>query len=232
MDAEIELMGTKHVEVPYFCSQMNEPNASVLIVGERHGGEGVSETIKYMGFHNVTTTDIVSIAENSWLDKNRGDWKHIESDFTEFDENNKYDYIVAVSVFEHFGFWFSGNRMANGIIESDGCKWNHDIRGITKACRLLRDQHSKLIITLPAGPYMNYEKSGEPFLRSYDYLRQNIVKNAILQEGCVLHDEKFYFSEDVSNWEVVGAGINDPLNYSKFNPFTPNVIWAFTIKKL
>ena len=36
---------------------------------------------------------------------------------------------------------------------------------------------SKLIITLPIGPYMNYQESGYPFLRYYDLQRQNLIKN-------------------------------------------------------
>lgn len=229
---EIELRGSKMVEVPYFAAQFDDINKSVLIVGERHGGEGVSETIKQIGFTNVTTTDIVPIAPNSWLEKNGAGWKHVLADFTEYDESLKYDYIVANSVFEHFGFWFAGNRMANGLCENDQCRWNHDLKGITKACRLLKDSYAKLIITLPAGPFMNYEESGEPFLRSYDWRRQAIIKRVLVESGCHVQNEKFYFSSDFSNWEEVGPEINHPSNYKNYNPHTPNVIWGLTIQKL
>ena len=229
---EIELKGTKIVEVPYFASQLVELNKSVLIIGERHGGEGISETVKAIGFPDVTTTDIVDILRDSWYEKNRGGWKHIKGDFIQFDETNKYDYIISISVFEHFGFWFSGNRMATSLADkNDECLWNHDIRGINKACNLLKDSESKLIITLPAGPYMNYEDTGEPFLRYYDWKRQNIIKTEINSRGFYIYDEKYYHSTDYENWNETDFSINDPKNYNKYSTYSPNVIWAFTIKK-
>lgn len=226
----IKLSGTKLVEVPYFANQLSDSNKSILIVGERWGGiEGISETIKELGFLNVTTTDILDVEEEAWLKKETS-WRHIKSDFIEFDEANKYDYIISISVFEHFGFWFAGNRMANGLSEDDKCYWNHDIRGILKACKLLKDHESKLIITLPAGPYMNYETSGEPFLRYYNAQRQHIVKNACNDAGCFVSDEKFFYSEDFQSWEEVSSEINDTRYNQVYNPWTPNVIWAFTIQ--
>jgi hypothetical protein len=90
----IQLKGTKIVEVPYFANQLEGKKQSILIIGERWGGvEGVSETIKELGFNNVTTTDILPVEENAWLKLNT-DWKHIQSDFIEFDETNKFDYII------------------------------------------------------------------------------------------------------------------------------------------
>ena len=225
---DIELQGTKLVEVPYFASQLDDLNKSVLIVGERRGGEGISETIKEIGFTNVTTTDIMSMAEDSWFRDMPG-WKHIESDFVKLDETIKYDYIIAVSVFEHFGFWFVGNNLSTG--QDDICHWNHDIVGINKACRLLKGAGSKLMVTLPAGPYMNYELTGNPWLRGYDFRRQSIVKNEVLKNGFVVINEKFFFSSDCQDWKEVGSEINNPSHYGSYNPHTPNVIWAFTISK-
>jgi hypothetical protein len=227
----IDLKGTKVVEVPYFANQLKDVNKSILIVGERHGGvEGISETIKDLGFNNVYTTDILPTEEDSWLRKETN-WKHIQSDFIEFDETLKFDYIISISVFEHFGFWFAGNRMANGLSEDDKCYWNHDIRGINKACKLLKDKDSKLIITLPAGPYMNYEESGEPFLRYYNSQRQAIIKSECQKNGFYFSDQKFYYSEDFYNWNEVGIEINNVQYYQVYNTFSPNVIWAFTIQK-
>lgn len=227
----INLRGTKIVEVPYFANQLKDLDKSILIIGERHGGvEGISETIKELGFNNVYTTDILPTEKDSWL-RRETDWKHIQSDFIEFDERLKFDYIISVSVFEHFGFWFAGNRMANGLSEDDKCYWNHDIRGINKACSLLKDQDSKLMITLPAGPYMNYEDSGEPFLRYYNLQRQNIIKNECQKNGFYFSDERFYYSEDFNNWNEVGPEINNPQYYQAYNPYSPNVIWGFTIQK-
>jgi hypothetical protein len=227
----IDLKGTKLVEVPYFTNQLTDNTKSVLIIGECQGGiEGVSESVHEKGFTDVSTTDIMPSEPGCWLRKNT-DWKHIQCDFIEFDESNKYDFIISISVFEHFGFWFAGNRMANGLAYDDSCKWNHDIRGINKACKLLKDQDSKLMITLPAGPYMNYEKSGEPFLRYYDKQRQNIIKDQCEINKYSVVEEKFYFSEDFTNWQEVDNRINNPEYYQIYNPWTPNVIWAFTIQK-
>jgi hypothetical protein len=228
----ITLKGTKIVEVPYFSTQLNDLNKSILIVGECQGGvEGISETIHELGFKDVTTTDIMPSLEEYWIRKNTT-WNHIQCDFIEFNESNKYDYIISISVFEHFGFWFAGNRMANGLTEDDKCYWNHDIRGINKACKLLKDKNSKLIITLPAGPYMNYEESGEPFLRYYDFRRQNIIKKELNNNGFYISNESFFLSEDFINWNEVSNEINDPKYYSYYNIFSPNVIWGLTIQKL
>jgi hypothetical protein len=224
------LKGAKLVEVPYFANQLDNKEKKILIVGERFGEEGISETIKELGYDNVTTTDILPSEPTSWLRKNTS-WEHIEKDFIEFDENQKYDFVISISVFEHFGFWFAGNRMANGLAENDTCFWNHDIKGINKACKLLRDGNSKLIITLPGGPYMNYEDSGEPFQRGYDHIRQRLIKKEISRNGFKFTDEKFYHSMDYVNWEEVSYEINDPKYYPYMSSFTPNLIWAFTIQK-
>lgn len=227
----ITLKGTKLVEVPYFANQLTDTSKSVLIIGERHGGyEGISETIHESGYSSVTTTDILDSNKDSWLKKNTN-WNHIVSDFIMFDETLKYDYIISVSVFEHFGFWFAGDRMATGLLENDVCKWNHDILGINKACKLLKDKNSKLMITLPAGPYMNYEKSGEPFLRYYDSLRQSLIHKEIAANGYKITNESFFHSIDFVNWDEVSSDINDPAYYSYYNYYSPNVIWAFTIQQ-
>lgn len=228
----IQLKGTKIVEVPYFSNQLTDNTKSVLIIGECQGGiEGVSETIHELGFTNVTTTDIMPSKPEYWLQQNTK-WDHIQCDFIEFDESNKYDFIISISVFEHFGFWFAGNRMANGLAEDDTCRWNHDILGINKACKLLKNQDSKLIITLPAGPYMNYEESGEPFLRYYDSQRQNIIKRELQRNGYFISNEKFYLSQDFTTWEEMSPEINDPKYYPYYNIYTPNVIWGLTIQKI
>ena len=232
MEKHIKLNGTKIVEVPYFANQLTDNAKSVLVIGERFGGiEGISETIHELGFTNVCTTDILESPEDSWLRQNTT-WKHIQCDFIKFDESLLFDYIISISVFEHFGFWFAGNRMADGLIEDDICYWNHDIRGILKSCKLLKDSDSKLIITLPAGPYMNYEETGEPFLRSYDYRRQTLIKNILNKHKFRISNESFYYSADFQNWDEMSSDINDPKYYSVYNIHTPNVIWALTIQKL
>ena len=227
-----QLKGTKIVEVPYFADQLTDNSKSVLIIGECQGGhEGISETIHEKGFANVSTTHIMPSLPEYWLRQNT-DWEHIQCDFIKFDETRQFDYIISISVFEHFGFWFAGNRMADGLVEDDVCYWNHDIRGILKSCKLLKDADSKLIITLPAGPYMNYEESGEPFLRYYDYRRQALIKQILNKHDFQISNEQFYYSADFQNWDEMSPEINDPKYYSVYNIHTPNVIWALTIQKL
>ncbi len=228
----IQLKGTKIVEVPYFINQIIDTNKSILVIGECHGGnEGISESLLKLGCINVTTTDILESSTDSWLKKNTN-WQHIKTDFIKFDESIKYDYLISVSVFEHFGMFWEGKAYDIDSELEDIVLWNHDIHGINKACKLLKDKESKLIITLPAGPYMNYEESGYPFLRYYDYKRQQRIKNELHKHGYFISNEKFFFSNDFTNWEEVSSEINDPKYYSYYNIYTPNVIWGLTIQKL
>jgi hypothetical protein len=228
----MDLKGTKIVEIPYFINQLEDQSKSILVIGECKGGtEGVSESILEKGFNNVTTTDILDTEPDSWLRKNTN-WKHIKNDFIKFDESLKYDYVISISVFEHFGFWFAGDRMFDGEFDDDIIKWNHDIVGIKKACKLLKDKNSKLIITLPAGPYLNNDPITDfPFLRYYSSNRQNLIKNILDQEGYFISHEAFYHSNDFINWDEVSSDINQPQYYGHYNTFTPNVIWALTIQE-
>lgn len=228
----INLKGTKIVEIPYFLNQIEDPLKSILIIGECKGGtEGISESILEKGFNNVTTTDILPSEPDSWLRKNTN-WNHIQSDFIKFDESNKFDYVISISVFEHFGFWFAGDRMFDGDYDDDIIKWNHDIIGIKKASKLLKDKDSKLIITLPAGPFFNTEThNGFPYLRYYDQTRQNLIKKIMDDKGFYVSNEKFYYSGDFVNWNEVGPEINDHQYYGYYNPYTPNVIWGLTIQQ-
>jgi hypothetical protein len=127
-------------------------------------------------------------------------------------------------------FWEGKAYDINSDLE-DIILWNHDIQGILKACCLLKDNDSKLIVTLPAGPYMNYEKSGYPFLRYYNSLRQNIIHEKIKFNGFKITNESFYYSNDFTNWELVSKEINESKYYSYYNTYTPNVIWGITIQK-
>jgi hypothetical protein len=229
---DINLPGTKVVEVPYFSNQIDDISKKILIIGECKGGtEGVSETIKALGCVNVTTTDILESPEDSWLRQNT-DWPHVKVDFTKFNEELKYDYIIAISVFEHFGFFWEGKAFDLDNSIEDMVLWNHDLTAIKKSCKLLNDSDSKLIITLPAGPYMNYQENGYPFLRYYDGRRQDIIKREINNIGYHISDEKFFFSSDFINWEEVSNEINDPKFYPYYSTYTPNIIWGLTIQKL
>lgn len=227
----INLKGTKIVEVPYFTNQIVDTNKSILIIGECKGGtEGVSESLLELGCKNVTTTDILDSLPDSWLRKNT-DWPHIKTDFIKFDESNKFDYIISISVFEHFGMFWEGKAYDSDSNLEDMVLWNHDIRGILKACRLLKDENSKLIITLPIGPYMNYQETGYPFLRYYDLQRQTLVKNKIKEHGFEVDNEKFYLSNNFIEWFEADSNVNTNDSYRQYcNSYTPNMIWGLTLK--
>ena len=224
------MKGTKLVEVPYFVNQIDDINKSILIIGECKGGEeGISESIHEMECTNVTTTDILESLPNSWLRKNTN-WEHIKTDFIKFDESNVYDYVISISVFEHFGMFWEGKAYDIDSELEDLILWNHDIHGILKACKLLKDKNSKLIITLPIGPYMNYQKSGYPFLRYYDIQRQDLILNTLLDNGYTF-SQQYFFSENFIDWfEVENREQLNQLIYTRCNPHTPNIIWGLTIQ--
>ena len=228
----MNLKGTKIVEVPYFLNQLINIDKEVLIIGECKGGEeGVSESIHSSGFKNVTTTDILDSLPDSWLRKNT-DWRHIKTDFIKFNEDLRYDFIISISVFEHFGMFWEGKAYDIDSTLEDIILWNHDIEGILKACRLLRDKESKLIVTLPIGPYMNYQESGYPFLRYYDKQRQDLIKRKLSESNCFLSNESFFISENFADWYETDSNINSIESYNKYcNSYTPNIIWGITIKK-
>ena len=229
---EYGMKGTKLVEVPYFLNQITDVTRDILIIGECKGGkEGISESIHGLGCINVTTTDILQSLPDSWLRKNTN-WEHIKTDFIKFDETRKFDYIIAISVFEHFGMFWEGKAYDVDSDIEDMVLWNHDIRGILKACKLLKDEKSKLIITLPIGPYMNYKESGYPFLRYYDQQRQNIIKKTLIDNN-YRFSESFFISTDagLQNWQSVDNQINHMDYYRKYcNIYTPNIIWGLTIQ--
>lgn len=224
------MKGTKLVEVPYFVNQISDIDKSILIIGECKGGsEGVSESILDLGCTNVTTTDILESLPNSWLRQNTN-WEHVKIDFIKFNEIKKYDYIISISVFEHFGMFWEGKAYDIDSKLEDLILWNHDIQGILKGCKLLKNKDSKLIITLPIGPYMNYQKSGYPFLRYYDIQRQDLILNTLLENGYKF-SQQYFFSENFKDWfEVENRNQLNQLIYTKCNPHTPNIIWGLTIQ--
>jgi hypothetical protein len=227
----IDLKGTKLVEVPYFLNQISDINKEILIIGECKGGsEGVSESILELGCKNVITTDILESLPDSWLRQNTS-WPHIKIDFIKFDESKKFDYIISISVFEHFGMFWEGKAYDIDSNLEDIILWNHDIQGILKACKLLKNKDSKLIITLPVGPYMNYQESGYPFLRYYDLQRQNLIKNKLKENGFIIDNEKFFLSNNFTEWYEADSNINTPDSYKQYcNSYTPNMIWGLTLK--
>jgi len=225
----MNLKGTKIVEVPYGVSNI-EVDSDILIVGERMGGDGISKSIVDKGCESVTTTDIRPIPDESWIKQNT-DWNHIVTDFIDFDTSNKYDRIISISVFEHFGLYWEGQSMYGDGTKQDIIHWEHDILGIQKSCELLKDENSKVVITLPVGNFFNYNNEGKPIVRYYTKQRQDIIRNKIKDMGCFISDENFFFSKNFQDWFVVDSSINEPQNMSYHNLYTPNVIWAFTINK-
>jgi hypothetical protein len=84
-------------------------------------------------------------------------------------------------VFEHFGMFWEGKAYDIDSNLEDIILWNHDIQGILKSCKLLKNKESKLIITLPVGPYMNYQESGYPGKRGF---REVFWKKSIFRAVC------------------------------------------------
>jgi hypothetical protein len=226
----MNLIGTKLVEVPYFINQIDDITKNILVIGECKGGsEGVSESILELGCTNVTTTDILESLPDSWLRKNTT-WEHVKTDFIKFDESRKFDIIISISVFEHFGLFWEGKAFDIDSDIEDVILWNHDIQGILKACKLLKNNDSKVIITLPIGPYMNFQESGYPFLRYYDKQRQDLIKTKLNENGFVVN-ESFFLSHDFHEWYDADENINTQDCYRQYcNLNTPNMIWGLTIK--
>jgi hypothetical protein len=80
---------------------------------------------------------------------------------------------------------------------------------------------------------MNYQETGYPFLRYYDLQRQNLIKNKIEEAGYEVSDEKFFVSNDFTEWYESDSSINNPEIYQKHcNSYTPNMIWGLTLKQI
>tara|TARA_B100000131_G_scaffold208441_1_gene200505 strand:+ start:217 stop:903 length:687 start_codon:yes stop_codon:yes gene_type:complete len=224
--------GTKKVEIPYFLNRLSDDkDKSILIAGECGGFDKISESLYDRDFKNVTTTDIRPIQTDSWLDNNAKEWNHIKVDYIELDEKNKFDYIIAISTFEHFGlFWENTNMFDSGA--DDMLRWNHDLRAIEKSCRLLKDDDSKIFVTLPIGNYMNYDDRGFPIVRYYNIDRRNLILDSLSKENCVIEEETFYHSQNFEEWYESDVELMTPKYNHIHNLFTPNSIWGFTIKRI
>jgi len=218
--------GTKKVEIPYMVDNMIDGNT--LIVGEVVAADQISSTILDKDIGNVTTTDIRSRPDDGWLNTNTN-WKHILGDYITQDYD-KYDNIIAISIFEHFGLIWDSKNMSDLTTNLDIINWNHDLRAIEKSCKLLKSENSRVIITLPVGPYMNYNDDGYPILRYYNRQRQNMIRDIINKNNCKLTNEVFYYSQNFEDWSFVGEEINDHQYYPAINPNSPNCIWAFCIQ--
>jgi hypothetical protein len=233
-----EIKGTKLVEIPYLDTEISELNKDVLIVGERIGNEGIIETV-FNKTKKICCTDIMEMQPKSILadliEKNNT-VSFFQRDFLTFPEFVKYDYIVCINVLEHFGMNFSKKPMFTDttVMDDDIIKWNYDLKAITKMIDLMKDT-GKIIITVPCGnPIFSGDCDSDttlPFLRRYDYLRIQKIKELITKFNCKL-TETFYYSDNFVDWFESEIDISHPQNSKMHNPHSPNVIWAFTIQKV
>ena len=241
MNNEFEIKGTKIVELPYLEKQLvsQAKTDSILIVGEHVATEGILQTVLKRDFSECVCTDIQAIGKNSTLEKIIAEDSRVsflQQDFVEAAEDKKYDYIICINVLEHFGMNFIESYGFSGILAGDDyIRWNHDLRAIQKMITLLSDNpNAKIIVTVPAGqPILTGDinlGNKMPLLRRYDNLRINLIKE-MLDSMKVFLSDTFYYSENFEDWFQTDASITNPQYAQASNPFTPNIIWAFTIKK-
>jgi len=160
----------------------------------------------------------------------------IQQDFIEADETTKYKYIICINVLEHFGMNFAEFSGFSGEYAGDDfIRWNHDLRAIEKMITLLDDSDdAKIIITVPAGqPIMSGDinpGNKMPFLRRYDFDRIQLIEQIAIKNNCNIQNT-FYFSENFNDWFETAIEATTMQYASSNNPYSPNLIWAFTIQK-
>lgn len=232
-----DIKGTKLVEIPFLDQEITKSNKRVLIIGERIGNEGIIETV-YAKTKTILCTDIMEMQTPSILSdiiKECPTVDFIQGDFLKFNEIEKFDYIVCINVLEHFGMNFCNKPMFSGseILDDDIIHWNYDLKAISKMIKLLQSD-GKIIITVPCGPpILNGDCDPEttlPFLRRYDDVRINIIKKLVNISGCILNDT-FFYSQDFNDWLSAEIEVSSAQNFHLQCPYSPNVIWAFTITK-
>jgi hypothetical protein len=124
----------------------------------------------------------------------------------------------------------------SGVLAGDDyIRWNHDLRAIQKMVKLLSDNpNAKVIITVPAGqPILTGDinpGNKMPFLRRYDSVRISLIKEMLESMNLILSNT-FFYSENFNDWFESDISITEPKYSQANNPYTPNMIWAFTIKK-
>lgn len=242
MDLGFEIKGTKLVEIPFLEKELDLQNqdSDILIVGERIATEGILQAVLKRPFNNCVCTDIMPMGVDSTLDKIISSDRRVEFkqlDFIEFDESKKFNYIICINVLEHFGMNFAEFSGFSGEYAGDDyIRWNHDLRAIEKMIRLLdTDKDSKVIITVPGGApiLMGDINPGNkmPFLRRYDYTRIQLVSEVINKNKMTISNT-FYYSENFNDWYETDISITSPTYLQSNNPYTPNIIWAFTLKHI
>jgi hypothetical protein len=241
MNDEFEIKGGKLVELPYLEKELSNQTKtdSILIVGEHVATEGVLQTVLKRDFSECICTDIQAVGKGSTLEKiieRDSRVSFIQQDFVEAAEDKKYDYIVCINVLEHFGMNFEKFHGFSGALAGDDyIRWNHDLRAIQKMVALLNDNpDAKIIVTVPGGqPVLTGDinpGNRMPFLRRYDILRINLIEE-MLDSMKVSLSSTFYYSENFVEWFQGDISITSPYYAHANNAFSPNMIWAFTIKK-
>jgi hypothetical protein len=235
----IEIKGTKLVEIPYLDNQLEGQlkNDDILIVGERIATEGILQAVLKRPFNSCLCTDIMNMDIECPLQniiKSDKRVSFIQTDFVESNFEIKYKYILCINVLEHFGMNFSEVAGFSGSNRSDYIRWNHDIRAIEKMIKYLVDDKSKVIITVPVGsPVMHgdvNENNLMPFLRRYDLNRIKMIRKFVGELGYRM-EEEFYYSDNFNDWYSTDESISSIKYNTSNNAFTPNIIWAFTILK-
>jgi hypothetical protein len=125
---------------------------------------------------------------------------------------------------------FSG--FAGEYAGDDYIRWNHDLRAIEKMIKVL-NKDGKIIITVPAGqPILSGDinpGNKMPFLRRYDEMRINLIMDLANKNGMEIQNT-FFYSENFNDWFESDKVITTPQYSQANNPYTPNMIWAFTMK--
>jgi hypothetical protein len=126
---------------------------------------------------------------------------------------------------------FSG--FAGEYAGDDYIRWNHDLRAIEKMITLL-NKDGKVIITVPAGqPILSGDinpGNKMPFLRRYDDMRIKLIEQMVNKNGMKI-ENTFFYSENFNDWFESDSVITTPQYSQANNPYTPNMIWAFTLKQ-
>jgi hypothetical protein len=238
---DFEIKGTKLVEIPYLERELSEQKESdnVLIVGERIATEGILQAVLKRPFTSCLCTDIMPMGDGSTLERiidSDSRVTFVQQDFILADEETKYDYIICINVLEHFGMNFAEfSGFAGEYAGDDYIRWNHDLRAIEKMITLLKkNENSKIIITVPAGqPIMTGDinpGNKMPFLRRYDDVRIKLIMDLANKNNMHI-DNTFFYSENFNDWFESDMSIASGQYSQANNPYTPNMIWAFTLKQ-
>lgn len=230
------LKGTKLVELPYLELKLSDQTeeSNILIVGERISNGGVIQTVMKRPFKNIVCTDIDPIASDSNLEKiisedNRVSF--VQGDYLMIDFKQKFDYVVCISVLEHFGMNFAEHNSFDrlDIHGDDAIRWDHDLRGLNK----MMNDGQTVIVTVPIGPPISYgdinTTNNMPMLRRYDESRINLIERLSIENEFDI-DSSYFFSQDFTTWYEAEKEISNSKNFHLQNPYTPNSIWAFTLE--